>query len=67
MQEFAILKIQAHMIAWEYAKDNKIKDSDRFIEIFVNVFLNYEFADLKFSDETEKIILEKALERFIGK
>ena len=62
--EFAILKIQAHMIAWEYAKANKLKDSDRFIKIYENVYLNFDFVGSKSSDESERIILEKALERF---
>lgn len=67
MLEFALLKVQAHMIAWEYAKVNKLKEIDRFIEIYVNVYLNYEFEGLKLSVESEKIILEKTLERFMGK
>lgn len=67
MLEFALLKVQAHMIAWEYAKVNKLKEIDRFIEIYVNVYLNYEFEGLKLSVQSEKIILEKTLERFMGK
>ncbi len=67
MLEFALLKVQAHMIAWGYAKVNKLKEIDRFIEIYMNVYLNYEFEGLKLSVESEKIILEKSLERFMGK
>lgn len=68
MIDFAIEKVNAYMKAWEYGKENNLKDFNRFADIYENVYLNTIFADEvkpNLSDEEiEKHILEMVLEQF---
>ena len=68
MIKFAIKKVNAYMDAWEYAKEQKLHEFQRFADIYENIYLNFEFEysenKLKSKEEVEKLILEKVLERF---
>ena len=64
MIEFAIKKVNAYMNSWEYARENKLAEFERFSEIYENIYLNFEFENSESKEESEKIILEKVLARF---
>ncbi|CAM4275926.1 hypothetical protein [Flavobacterium terrigena] len=68
MIDFAIEKVKAYMNAWEYGKENKLKDFKRFAEIYEHTHLNTYFADAGWPEESrekmDSMILEKTLEKF---
>ena len=68
MIDFAIDKVNIYMKAWQYARKNPLKDFDRFAEIYENVYLSRcfpnEIPENISTDEFDKIVLEKTLERF---
>jgi hypothetical protein len=68
MIDFAIEKVNAYMKAWQYGEENQLKDFELFAEIYENIHLNTCFLDditeNKSSEEFDKLVLEKTLERF---
>ncbi|MFC2176189.1 hypothetical protein ACFLR1_04395 [Bacteroidota bacterium] len=66
--DFAVEKVNAYMLAWEYGKSNKLKDFQRFAAIYEHVHLNTYYADegrpLGSKEEIDKGILERTLDKF---
>jgi hypothetical protein len=68
MLDFAREKVKAHIIGWEYAKNNKIKNCSVFMECYNNAYFNTLYPDdptmWKTIEQCEKIVLDKALEDY---
>ncbi len=68
MIDFAIEKVNAFMKAWEYAKEHRLNDFNRFAEIYENEHFNVYFPNEIAPDwsieELDKLVLEKTLARF---
>jgi hypothetical protein len=64
MIKFAIKKVNAYMNSWEYARENKIAEFERFSEIYENIYLNFEFENSESKEVDEKIIMKDVLARF---
>lgn len=66
--DFDIEKVNAYRKAWVYAKENELKDFERFASIYEDVHLNTYFADggmpNKSKEEIDVMVLKKVLERF---
>ncbi len=62
---FAKAKAKAFINGWEYAQNNKLDDSSRFISIYENAYLNTYYSDNKDEwatiEECERIAIEKAV------
>jgi len=61
-------KILGYMNAWEYAWQNELEDSNKFIEFYENIYINSYYADDRdysiAEKEMDKDILKRTLEKF---
>jgi hypothetical protein len=66
--DFAKAKAKAHINAWEYATENKLKSYGKFMEYYKNAYLNTLYSDdpneWERIEQCEKIALDKALAKY---
>ena len=69
LNDFNIGLINANLNAWEYNYEHKLKNFKSFAEIYEGIYLNSYFflrvvKFMEFNEETDREILERALEKF---
>ena len=65
--DFYMDQVLAYMDAWEYASKNRVADFDRFVSIYTNLFMNYDYLKNPHltKEEIKKNILDEALNKVL--
>lgn len=65
--DFYMDQVLAYMDAWEYASKNRVVDFDRFVSIYTNLFMNYDYLKNPHltKEEIKKNILDEALNKVL--
>ncbi|MEI7676414.1 MAG: hypothetical protein WCJ03_06525 [Bacteroidales bacterium] len=69
MINFAIEKVNAYMISWEYARDHELSDRKSFMSLYERIHLDTYYADEPLpvrmkEEEINKMIMEKVLAEY---